>query len=209
MSRRVSVSETVGARVRNYFGLSQAELARYLGVSEGFTGHLESGRRALPFKLGQMLDALARPIPATFPPLDTPPAPADLGPPEPAPLEARLDYCRHHARRLRRALRPLVAQAAYAARWRAALPTLRAALPPDPGGEEPPVHTGPGRWAAFLVWYRWRWLADRPTELPPSLSARYHLLRLQAEALEMEAAALEQLLERPAAGAVSEDTPAA
>ncbi|MDB5268251.1 MAG: hypothetical protein JWP58_1291, partial [Hymenobacter sp.] len=70
-----------------------------------------------------------------------------------------------------------------------------AALPPDPGGEEPPVVAGPGRWAAFLGWYRWRWLAERPTALSPTESARYHLLRLQAEALENEAAALARLLQ--------------
>jgi transcriptional regulator with XRE-family HTH domain len=180
--------------VRRYFGITQAELARYLGVSEGFAGHLESGRRGLPVELGQVLDHLASPIPATPPALAAPPGPDDLAAPEAAPLEARLDYCRHHARRLRRALRPLEAQAAYAARWRAALPALRAALPPDPGGEEPPVHTGLGRWAAFLGWYRWRWLEQRPTRLSPADSARYHLLRLQAEALETEAAALETLL---------------
>ena len=199
MGRPAGFSDTVGARVRRYFGITQAELARYLGISEGFAGHLESGRRGLPVELGQMLDHLAAPIPAAPAALTTPLTPADLAPPDPAPLEARLDYCRHHAARLRRALRPLEAQAAYAARWRAALPVLRAALPPDPGGEEPPAHAGPGRWAAFLVWYRWRWLEQRPTQLPPADSARYHLLRLQAEALETEAAALEVLLAGPKA----------
>lgn len=184
----------MGARVRRYFGLTQAELARYLGVSEGFAGHLESGRRGLPIELGQVLDQLAGPIPAE----PAPPTPAELAnltaAPDPAPLLARLDYCRHHAARLRRALRPLEAEAAYATRWRAALPALRATLPPDPGGEEPPAPAGPGRWAAFLGWYRWRWLEQRPTALAPAEAARYHLLRLQAEALETEAAALAQLL---------------
>ena len=184
----------MGARVRRYFGLTQAELARYLGVSEGFAGHLESGRRGLPIELGQVLDQLAGPIPAE----PAPPTPAELAnltaAPDPAPLLARLDYCRHHAARLRRALRSLEAEAAYATRWRAALPALRATLPPDPGGEEPPAPAGPGRWAAFLGWYRWRWLEQRPTALAPAEAARYHLLRLQAEALETEAAALAQLL---------------
>ncbi|MDB5268869.1 MAG: hypothetical protein JWP58_1909, partial [Hymenobacter sp.] len=77
----------------------------------------------------------------------------------------------------------------------------RATLPPDPGGEEPPAHAGPGRWAAFLVWYRWRWLEQRPTALAPAEAARYHLLRLQAEALETEAAALAALLAGAAANA--------
>ena len=174
-------------RLRRYFGLSQEGLARYLGVSGPQLSRLETGQRAFASDVAGQVDALLQLLPATPPPAD---APADLAPPERAPLIDRLDYCQHHARRPRRALRPLVAEAAHAARWRAALPTLRAALPPDPGGNEPPAPVGPGRWAVFLVWYRWRWLAECPTALPPGPAARYHLLRLQAEAFETEAAAL-------------------
>ena len=154
---------------------------------------LETGQRAFAPEVAGPLDDLLRLLPATAPPA-APPGLADLVPPAAAPLLARLDYCRHHAARLRRALRPLEAEAAYAARWRAALPALRTTLPPDPGGEEPPAPAGTGRWAAFLGWYRWRWLEQRPTALAPAEAARYHLLRLQAEALETEAAALAQLL---------------
>lgn len=115
-----------------------------------------------------------------------------LAPPEAAPLEARLDYCQHHARRLRRLLRPLEAEAALAARWAAALPALRAALPPDPGPHAEPDPTAD--WPGWLTWYRHRWLGHRATALPPARSARYHLLRLQAEVLEAEATALQALL---------------
>ena len=198
MPRAYSPTDPLLTRLRRYFGLSQEELARYLGVSGPFLSRLETGQRAISPDVVEPLDALLRLLPATAPPADAPLGPVDLAAPDPAPLEARLDYCRHHAARLRRALRPLVAEAAYAARWRAALPALRATLPPDPGGEEPPAPAGPGRWAAFLVWYRWRWLAERPTALAPADSARYHLLRLQAEALETEAAALVRLLAGPA-----------
>ncbi|WP_046243369.1 helix-turn-helix domain-containing protein [Hymenobacter terrenus] len=197
MFRPALPTDPLLTRVRHYLGISQDELARYLGLSKSQVSRLETGLRSFNPDVAEQVDALAQALPAVLPPANALPGPDDLAPPDPAPLEARLDYCRHHARRLRRALRPLVAQATHAAHWRVALPTLRAALPPDPGGNEPPAHTGPGRWAAFLVWYRWRWLAERPTALSPDLSARYHLLRLQAEALETEAAALERLLARP------------
>jgi hypothetical protein len=72
------------------------------------------------------------------------------------------------------------------------LPTLRAALPPDPGAAaEPDPATD---WLVWLSWYRHRWLDQRPTTLAPDQSAHYYLLRLQAEALETEAAALTALL---------------
>ena len=191
---RSSFADSLLTRVRRYFGISQDELARYLGISASQLSRLEGGQRAFSAEVVGLVEALEQQLPPAGAPLLAPGA-ADLGTPAPAPLEARLDYCQHHARRLRRELRPLEAQAAYAARWRVALPALRATLPPDPGGEEPPVHTGPGRWAAFLVWYRWRWLEQRPTTLSPAESARYHLLRLQAEALKTEATALQRLLQ--------------
>jgi transcriptional regulator with XRE-family HTH domain len=188
---RTSFSDSLLTRVRHYFGISQEELARYLGVSGSLLSLLESGQRAFSPEVAEQVAVLEQQLL----PANTPLAPADLAAPDPASLEARLDYCRHHTRRLRRALRPLEAQTAYATRWRVALPALRATLPPDPGGEEPPVATGPGRWTAFLGWYRWRWLEQRPTALSPAEAARYHLLRLQAEALETEAAALVVLLQ--------------
>ncbi len=64
-------------------------------------------------------------------------------------------------------------------------------MPPDLGpAHEPADATAP----AWQAWFRHRWLARRPVALPPPLSARYHLLRLQAEALEAESAALAGLL---------------
>ena len=199
MPRFGSLFDSLPARIRRYFGISQEELASYLGLTGAQVSRLEAGKQDTSAAIWQQLDRLATPLPAAEPlPLTAAVLLTLATAPERAPLEARLDYCQHHARRLRRALRPLEAQATYAARWRDALPVLRAGLPPDPGGEEPPVATGPGRWASFLVWYRWRWLALRPTTLSPDEAARYHLLRLQAEALEAEAEALAALLARPA-----------
>lgn len=200
MPRSALPSDTVVAAIRTHFSLTQQEIAVWLGVSEAQAGHLESGRRGLAPAAAEALAPLVAALPslaASTPgalrlaSATAPPAPA-LAPPEAAPLEARLDYCQHHARRLRRQLAPLEAQAAQAARWSAALPTLRAALPPDPGPTAPPDPAT--HWLAWQAWHRHRWLDQRPTALPPDLSARYHLLRLRAEALEAEAAALAALL---------------
>jgi DNA-binding XRE family transcriptional regulator len=200
MSRPAFLSDSVIAAIRQHFKLGQAELAAWLGLSEASIGHLETGRRSLSPAVAEALAPLVAQLPppgaaamASALRLASAAAPAlALGQPEAAPLVARLDYCQHHARRLRRALAPLEAQAATAARWAAALPALRAALPPDPGpAHEPDAATA---WPAWLAWHRHRWLAQRPTALPPDLSARYHLLRLQAEVLDAEAAALAALL---------------
>jgi transcriptional regulator with XRE-family HTH domain len=191
MPRQSRFSNNLVQELRRYFGLPQRELASYLGVSEAFVGHLEAGRKAITHRIMEALMSLTRHLPAegagAIMPGAWPALPAD-----PAPLLARLDYCQHHARRLRRLLRSFETQAAVAARWAAALPTLRAALPPDPGpAAEPDPATS---WLAWLAWYRHRWLDQRPTALTPDQSARYHLLRLQAEALETETAALRELL---------------
>ncbi|GAA4374897.1 helix-turn-helix domain-containing protein [Hymenobacter koreensis] len=196
MPRPPLSSDTAVAALRDYFGFTQLDVAAWLGVSKAQAGHLETGRRGLSEAAAKALAPLLRHLPPAQPAASPPPAAAGpalaLAPPEAAPLAARLDYCQHHARRLRRALRPLQAQATLAARWAALLPAIRAELPPDPGpaaAPNPATH-----WPAWLSWQRHRWLAQRPTALPPHLSARYHLLRLQAEALETEAAALRALL---------------
>ncbi|OON69687.1 helix-turn-helix domain-containing protein [Hymenobacter sp. CRA2] len=192
------------ALLRGYFHLSQQEVAAWLGISKAQAGHLESGRRGLSEAAAEALAPLLRQLPPSSPAptvlrlasLAVPAPVMALASPEAAPLQARLDYCQQHAQRLRRQLRPLETQATVAARWTATLPALRAALPPDPG---PAAKPDPATdWPAWLTWFRHRWLDQRCTALPPDLSARYHLLRLQAEALEAEAAALQALL---AAGA--------
>ncbi|WP_400190463.1 helix-turn-helix domain-containing protein [Hymenobacter sp. B81] len=184
MARNARFSDSLLQRVRRYFGLSQHELAMWLGLTQPQLSRYESGDRYMPMEVAQQLEPWRELLPAE--PLTTP----AYGPPQRGPLEARLRYCQHHARRLRWQLRPFEAQAVLAARWAAALPTLRASLPPAPAAE-PAAGTD---WPAWHHWFRHRWLALRPTTLPADLSAQYHLLRLQAEALETEAAALDQLL---------------
>jgi len=197
MPRRAHFSDTLPALVRRYFGLQQAELADYLGVSPELVKHLEAGRRSLSAVVLARLLPLARLVPAG--PLAPEAVPAPAAPPgQPAagPLAARLDYCQHHARRLREALRPLLARATYAQRWQQVLPTLLAEAPA--AGPSAPDPEGRARRAR-------EWLQSQPTTLSAGELARYHLLRLQAEALEAEATALAALL---AAGPLPPAAPA-
>ena len=176
MGRRAKPSTSELAWVRRYFGLEQATLAAYLGVSPAQVGHLEAGRR---FPSGQLLLALVpliEQVRAPEPAAALPVAPN--APPAPAPLEARRDYCHHHATRLRRELRPLLEAAEVARRWQRALPALLAAAPAGS-----PNH-------AWLLRRQQQAAADLDAEA----SARCHLLRLRAEMLEAEAAALAALL---------------
>ena len=179
MPRAALRSTSPLAVVRRYFGLHQFELAAYLGSSPELAKHQEAGRRTLGAATTQRLLPLLQALPAApAPPLADPAA--GLAPPAAAPLLARLDYCRHHAARLRRELGKLEKTLEHARRWQAALPALLAHAEAD---------TRP-------------WLLRRQeqaaADLDAEASAAYHLLRLRAEALEVEAAALAALL--PPAG---------
>jgi len=180
MARPSHPAETPFALVREYFGLDQQTLAAGLGVGREQLANMEAGRRSPRAATTQRLLPLLHALPtAPAPPAD--PA-AGLAPPTPAPLLARLDYCQHHAARLRRELAKLEATLERARRWQQALPALLAQEAPDAPAT--------------------RWLLRRQeqaaADLDAETSAHYHLLRLRAEALEAEAAALAALL--PPAG---------
>jgi transcriptional regulator with XRE-family HTH domain len=186
MPRAARLSTSPLAAVRRYFGLHQFELAAYLGRSPELAKHQEAGRRRLGAATAQRLLPLLQALPAppepapaptaTSAPLPAAPA-AGLALPAAAPLLARLDYCQHHARRLRRELSKLETTLEYARRWQAALPALLAQAPDERARQ---------------------WLLRRQeqaaADLDAEASAAYHLLRLRAEALETEAAALAALL---------------
>jgi transcriptional regulator with XRE-family HTH domain len=165
------------AQVRRHFGLDQATLAAYLGMGAGMVGHLEAGRKTLSLAATRRLLPLlqALPAPAAAAATATDPA-AYLAPPDTAPLAARLDYCQHHAARLRRELAALTQQLEVARRWQQALPTLLAQA------------------AAQARPWLLRRQEQAAADLDGEAAARYHLLRLRAEALESEASALRQLL---------------
>ncbi|MBO0356497.1 hypothetical protein J0X19_00940 [Hymenobacter sp. BT186] len=198
MPRRAIPSTTLVAAVRKYFGLVQHELAAYLGVSPELVKHIEAGRRTLTGPVLLRLNSLAQLLPPDAPAQPAAPEP-DMPPPgapAPGPLEARLDYCQHHAGKLRRELRTLAAGQAQARRWQAVLPgLLRAPALPEVLLPAPDAHRAR------------QWLLARQQQATAILTdadtvARYHLLRLRADALETEAAALAELLREPAPGGV-------
>lgn len=193
MARSAAYTDTLLARVRQHYGLRQAELAALLGLSGAQLSRLEAGRQALSRAVSERLAPFLAPLEAAAaapapPETEAPPAPAP-GPFDPAPLARRRAACLHEARRLRWQLRALPAQAAVAARWAAALPALRAALPPPaPAGEVPATAE------AIRLRYVHAWLATVPLALPPDVLADWHLAHQRALALEAEAAALGALL---------------
>lgn len=177
MARPSRPAQTSFALVRDYFGLDQQTLAAGLGVAREQLAGYETGRRGHQAAVAQRLLPLLQALPASpVPPAD--PA-AALAPPAPAPLLARLDYCQHHAARLRRELSKLEKTLAHARRWQQALPALLA--------------TADERARPWLL----RRQEQAAADLDADASAAYHLLRLRAEALETletEAAALAALL---------------
>ncbi|MCI1189228.1 helix-turn-helix domain-containing protein [Hymenobacter sp. DH14] len=141
MARFANYSDSRLARVCRYYGLTRRELAVLLGISPGLVSQLESGARALTCDVSARLAPFLAPLEAAevtpaSPAPDTapPPGPFDAG-----PLQRRRAACLHEARTLRWQLRDLPEQAAVAARWAAALPTLLAALPPPPPAGEAPA----------------------------------------------------------------------
>jgi len=182
MARRFISPDTPIGAVRRYFGLNQQELAWFLDVGKAIIGHIEAGRRDLSLALRQRLLPLSRHVPPAPLPLAEG-LPATAPAPEAAPLAARRAECLAKAAQLRLLLLPLAERAWHASRWQQALPAVLAELPPPTTLEE--EHA--------LVDLRY-WLQRKAQHFRPSHAARYHLLRLQAEALEAEAASLAALL---------------
>ena len=193
MSRRFIPTDTPIGGVRRYFGLSQQELSLFLDVGNALIGHIEAGRRDLTASLRGRLFPLSRHLPA--PPLLVPdhePLPATAPAPEAAPLEFRRQLCLYRAAGLRLKLGKLTAQAVYASRWQQALPAVLADLDAATAIVAPTASPDEADTKAAIR----RWVQTLARKFKPSHAARYHLLRLQAEAYETEAAALAELLAR-------------
>ncbi|WP_310397734.1 helix-turn-helix transcriptional regulator [Hymenobacter sp.] len=148
-------------QVRARFGLRQAELATWLGVSQSQLARIETGHDPLPAHaqpwLWPWLRALDLPVP---PPAPDPDAAAvavamtgAMAPRQPGagPLAARVGECQFQAWRVHRLLAPLQARLGQQRALLAAGPLLGAALPPLPAS---PASGDP---AAL----RRRWLARR------------------------------------------------
>ncbi|WP_052733015.1 helix-turn-helix transcriptional regulator [Hymenobacter terrenus] len=201
MSRPISYN-TLEAAVRGHFGLSQEELARYLGVTRGQVAHLEAGRRtATPLadarltRLGNLLPpptgqgAVAPHFSTELPtaaPLTTLPALPDFGSVAPAPLLARQRTVAAQAARLRWALHREGKRYALQSRRQWGLAVLRAALPAGPA--PPAERTHLARWLGVLA-------ADVTATAPdPAAVAERALTVVRLLALEVEATALARLL---------------
>lgn len=165
MPRKSIPSATLVQAVRRYFGMQQSELAAYLGVTAAFVGHVEAGRKVLSGRVLLRLNPLAVHLPPEAE-MTAPPATA-LPPAAPAPEPSELDWRRRQCLHRAAGLRRELASLLQ----RITYAERWAALPVQPGAT--PL---------------------RATPLTSADVARYHLLRLQAEAFEMEAAALAALL---------------
>jgi transcriptional regulator with XRE-family HTH domain len=184
MARPITYAASRIGRVARHLGLSMADVAALLGISPAQATQIAAGTRTLTREVGQRLDPFLDMLDNA--PAATAASEAPTGPFEAAPLQHRRAACLHEAANLRWRCRPLAAQAQVAAHWAAARPALLVALPPPPA--EPTTHE------AVRLRYVHARLALAPDALPPAEVAAWHLLRLRADALEAEAAALTTLL---------------
>ncbi|WP_046247163.1 antitoxin Xre-like helix-turn-helix domain-containing protein [Hymenobacter terrenus] len=176
MPRSAFPSTRLPARVRAWFGLTQAELAMFLRVSPATAQHAESGRYRLTAAVHEALQPLAHHLP---PPNALPEADPALPPPDAAELAYRRLQCGGQSRRLQRELDRLEAQARYGARWATAAPALLAA---SPTGSDPAA-------VRERAWLQ-AWLAHRARPLTAAEAARVQLLRARLVGLAAELAAL-------------------
>lgn len=194
MALRVSYSNSLAAAVRGYLGLSQKELGRWLGVAITQVSDVEAGHKRFGEAAQAHLRLLAGCLPAALPALTAyaapPPPPADPLPPAQAPppvapldtvttatLTARRRTAEVEAARVAQTLATHQRHAEMVARWTAALPALRAAVP----ALAPTVQPRATRWLDF------RTAELAATGPPPAQTA---LLALRLALLQAEAATL-------------------
>ncbi len=193
-------SHSLEAAVRAHFGLTQEALGRYLGTSAPYIGHLEAGRRRASASQNKLLDDLARLLPppeGSGPPapvFDKPALPA--APPVPvlpstdslpaAPLRQRQRQVLAQAARLRLLLHQQGKGYVLQQRRQWGLGVLQAGLLAGPTDAAQQAHRL--RWLATLA-------ADVAAAAPSHAAEAGQALQVvRLLALELEAAALEQLL---------------
>ncbi|GAA3944681.1 hypothetical protein [Hymenobacter algoricola] len=193
-----SFSPTLAAELRQYYALTQAELARWLGLSVRQVQAVEAGRREFSPAANDRLTELRFRMRPLGPPLPMPEALPPLPPPTAytvvraertrALRRRRVRRCRHLARLLAFQLETLDLQDTALLRRRQALVALGLAAATPPLGAPPTYDLGPD--AAWLAH-----LAANTAALPPrpDALARAHL-RLRHRQLLEEARELEQLL---------------
>jgi DNA-binding XRE family transcriptional regulator len=202
MPRRAAPATSLLTQARAWFGLSQAELALYLGVSPELMQSIETGRRrSTPAVLLALLPLLAHLPPATEAPLETaaeaPPAvtlpalPPGLPAPEAGELDFRRRVCQQQAARLSREAAAIEQRARVVQHWVQALPALRqaatqAAASAQAQAATPAAAADAADRAAWLL----GWLERQAQPLPPALATRWQLLQARRAALATEVAAL-------------------
>jgi len=191
--------------VRAGLGLSQQQLADWLGVTVGFVGGLEAGRKELPAARAARLLVLVQRLPPPdhpAPPLPAAPAPVPLayapagpsaaaaalaaaadplGAPAPGPLRTAARTARLAALAAERALLRAHARALALAQRRRGLAALLAAAPPPDPAEA-------ARWAPWLASLAAGLAAADPR--PAQAAAQRHALAVRAAARHAEADAL-------------------
>ena len=186
MPRRAASSTALTARVRAWFGLTQAELALYLGVSPALVRGIETGQRALTSAVLSALLPLAHHLPAddASPPVAENTLPARFAP-NPDEITFRCRTCLAQAARLAAELAELTQRALAAHRWAQALPALLPAAPAAAPGND-------GAEAEAAIREQWRrgWLHRHARPLPPEAATRAALLRAKIAGLRAEAAVL-------------------
>jgi transcriptional regulator with XRE-family HTH domain len=196
------------ARVRAHFCLTQAELARFIGVTAGQVAHLEAGRRQLSsgpeFRLALLGWLLPRALGGMGPDLPEPaPEPLPVANPKPwaresverEALEQRLRRCRFYAIKFRYQLGRLLVSRQERGRREWAVQILRRGLRPLPG-EAPlmPLLPNPPVLDPELDE---RWLKDLEGDTaaaPVPTSLKRKLLELRIRLCDEEAAGLEAIL---------------
>ena len=195
------LSDTAEAAVRAYFGLTQAELGRYLGVSERQVGHLEAGRRQAKAATNRLLERLvhllpppdgAGPAAPRFVPLAIPEEsipdielPA-FGPLASRPLLAHQRRANLQVAQLRWALHRQNKHLARQHRRQWGLARLQAAFPPESLAPAERAHLN--RWLSVLA-------ADVAAAAPSPLAvAKHALMVVQLLSLTAELSMLAQLL---------------
>ncbi len=184
---------------RQHYGLTQAEVARYLGLTTEQVRSAELGRRRLSpaaaRRLAPLLDHLPPPLSVGRPLPALPVGPvAPLSAAQAAQLRARLRRVRHVAQELADTLARTDRLAAAHHQQRRGLAALRAVLLPDPARDgpsplPPDPSVDPAQAADWLTW-----LETAPARRPPPAAplAAHHALRQRV--LHEEAAGLAALL---------------
>ncbi|MBT2558532.1 helix-turn-helix transcriptional regulator [Hymenobacter sp. ISL-91] len=186
MPQKAIPSNTLAAAVRAYLGLTQEQLADYLGVSRGQVAHVEAGRRPLRAEAACLLRRLAAllPLPDLVGGANIEAVNKQTAlPPAEKPLLRRWAKCRWQLANLQQRLDQSEKQAELALRWQA----LPATTP------EPPTKA-PDEAAIRRDRLLREWATMAADALAPATVAERQLLMLRIQFLAAEARALEKLL---------------